>query len=124
MATLVTSGALLQCTMGSAPSALDIPTTRGVSAGGRAVATVTDQLSGTNIRPFGQCRSPANPAVAALPPGASAPCAPAIVSPWTPGSSTVKAGNLPAVHNGCQCICRWGGTVTIVSPGQQTTTVG
>jgi len=123
MPSLVTSGAMLQCTMGSAPSPLGVPP-RGISAGGQTVATVTDQVPGTNIRPFGQCRSPANPAVAALPPGASAPCAPAMVTPWSPGSSSVKAGNLPALHNGCQCICRWGGAVTIISPGQQTTTVG
>jgi hypothetical protein len=129
MPVLVTSGATLLCTMGTAPSPLVVPPTRQTNAGGRPVATIADHQPKTNIQPFGQCRSLANPVVAAATAqrqGAltPAPCIPDTRAPWAPGSPTVMTGNVPALNNTGKCACQWAGIVSIVSPGQQTITVG
>jgi hypothetical protein len=36
----------------------------------------------------------------------------------------VMIGNKPALHASCQCMCQWGGVITITSPGQFTVNVG
>ena len=117
MPNLVVSGATLRCTMGSAPSALVVAPDH-PRAGGQPVATILDNKPVVNIPPFGLCSSPSNPGVLGrrLP-----PCAPAIPAAWTPGSSRVKAGNVSVLHQSCQCACQWGGVISIVAPGQQTT---
>ena len=122
MPNLVVSGAMLRCSKGTSPSALAV--TRGVNAGGHSVATVADSRPMVNIRPFGQCTSTANPASHVPSAGAiiPVPCVP-ITGPWTPGSPSVRAGTSPVLNHTCQCHCQWGGVVTILSPGQQTTTV-
>jgi hypothetical protein len=69
MAKCVCSGAKLKCTMGSRESELAALPVR------RAIARIKGKLMGTimghkpivNIKPFGQCQSLANPAVAAAP---------------------------------------------------------
>jgi hypothetical protein len=40
-----------------------------------------------------------------------------------PGSPTVLIANNPALNNSSQCMCMWGGVITISSPGQMTTDV-
>ena len=120
---LVTSGATLKCTMGSAPSALLVGPTRGINAGSSPVATIADSKPMVNIRPFGLCVSTSNPAVAAAK-GAPTPCIPTVSTQWAPGSPTVRTGNVPVLIDTAKCTCQWGGVVSIVSPGQQTPTVG
>lgn len=122
MPTVVTAGATLRCSMGSATSALQIPAGRTVSDAGKPVAVISDARALVNILPFGQCSSTSNPRYSPklrLPP----PCTPVFPAPWTPGSPSVKAGGLPLLNSGCQCQCQYGGVVTVVTPGQQTTTV-
>lgn len=121
MPTLVVSGAMLRCTMGSSPSTLQVPP-GGPTVGGLPVATIANVQPLANIRPFGVCSSPANPAGGPNKP--PPPCVPAIASPWIPGSPSVKAGNVPVLNQACQCQCKWGGVISILTPGQQTTTVG
>ena len=122
MPSLVTSGATLRCSMGSATSTLIVPPGRGVVAGGNPVATVADRVALVNIQPFGLCASTANPGF--FPRSRrSPPCAPAFPAPWMPGSASVKTGGLPLVNSGCQCQCQYGGMVSVVASGQQTTTV-
>ena len=122
MPTLVVSGAMLRCTMGSAPSPLQVDG-GGPTAGGLPIATIANNKSGQNIQPFGNCDSDANlgasrkrprPGVAPSFPQ----CMPVIVSPWIPGSPGVMAGNVPVVSSTCQCRCQWGGVISILNPGQ------
>lgn len=119
MPNLVTAGATLKCTLGSAASLLQIPAA-GITAGTVPVATTAHNTPMTNIRPFGLCTAQANPAAGPNKP--PPPCVPAGVAPWTPGSPTVRAGNIPVLTHTCQCHCQWGGVISIVAAGQQTTT--
>ena len=124
---LVTAGAVLRCTYGSATRALLVPTSRGVTAGGNAVATITDNKPYQNIPTFGQCASTSNPGAYA---GAGSPnrqgppaCTPSILSPWSSGSTSVNAGGLPVLTTASQCHCQFGGTISVISPGELTVTV-
>ena len=127
MGQLVTSGAVLQCTFGLAPSTLNVLPDKQVMAGAPA-ATITDNKPVVNIPPFGMCNTPSNPAVAAATSAASgvltpAPCVPVIAGPWAPGSATVMIKNIPALNNTSKCMCNWGGVISINTPGQFTVTV-
>ncbi|HEU5219827.1 MAG TPA: DUF4280 domain-containing protein [Gemmatimonadales bacterium] len=128
MGTLVVSGAMLRCTMGSSTSTLAVAP-GGATAGGLPIATVSSNVATTNIRPFGQCASPTNPSAGrqltrlGVTPVLPA-CVPVITSPWMPGSATVRTAGLPVVDHTCQCQCQWGGAISVVSPGQQSTSVG
>ena len=117
----VCAGALLTCSFGLAPSALTVTPEKMVTAGLPA-ATIMDYVPMKNIMPFGLCRSPANPAVAAATAAAlgvptPAPCIPATAAPWAPGSPRVLIKNFPALHAGCKLICSFGGVIQITNPG-------
>ena len=121
----VTSGAVLTCTFGVAPSTLNVIPTPRVSGSKMPVATIMDHKPMVNIMPFGVCTTVSNPQVAAATAAASGvltpqPCIPNTVSPWMPGSPTVKAGMIPVVNNTCKLMCMWGGVINITSPGQFT----
>ena len=104
MAMAVRAGAMLKCSFGVAPSVLAVlPTNRVLN--GAPLATIMDYVPMVNIPPFGVCNCPANPAVVA------------IVAPWAPGSPTVTIGGFPALNQSCQCMCTWGGVITVTSPG-------
>jgi hypothetical protein len=127
MGQLVTSGAVLQCTFGLAPSTLNVLPANMVTAGAPA-ATIQDNKPMVNIPPFGMCNTPSNPAVAAATTAASgvltpAPCVPVIAAPWAPGSPTVMIKNVPALNNSSKCMCNWGGVISINSAGQFTVSV-
>lgn len=125
MSVLVAEGAQIICTMGAAPSALTVipgPPHLAMAPTGLPLAVVSDFVPLTNIPTFGMCMSPANPAVAAATAAASgvftpAPCVPATASPWAPPATTLIAG-VPAVDQTSVCQCTWGGTVSVVEPGQ------
>lgn len=129
MALMVTMGAVLTCSMGVAPSALMVTPEKATLAMSLPAATILDNIPMKNILPFGLCRSPANPAVAAAtaapPPGVlkPQPCVPVIPAPWVPGSPTVLIGNIPALNNTSTLMCAWAGAITITSPGQTTAMV-
>ena len=81
-----------------------------------------------NIMPFAMCITPSNPQVAAATTAALGvltpqPCIPVTAAPWAPGSPTVALGKMPMLSSTSKCMCTWGGVVTIVMPGQMTTTV-
>lgn len=85
-------------------------------------ASTQDFVPLTNVPSFGMCAAMANPAVAAATAAKSgaftpAPCMPALSTPWTPGASGVQISGQPALHQGCQATCAWGGVITILSPG-------
>ena len=127
MGQLVTTGAMLMCSFGVAPSTLNVLPTNKTMAGAPA-ANIMDHKPIVNIPPFGMCMSLANPTEAAATAAALGvltpmPCVPVIAAPWVPGSPTVLIGNMPALNNTSTCICNWGGVISITSPGQVTTDV-
>lgn len=127
MPQLVTSGAMMMCTFGVAPSALNVLPANRTLAGAPA-ANIMDNKPIVNIPPFGMCTSIANPSVASATAAALGvltpmPCVPVTAAPWAPGSPTVMIGKMPALNNTCKCMCNWGGVISITSPGQVTTNV-
>jgi Domain of unknown function (DUF4280) len=85
---------------------------------GTPAATIDDYVALTNIPSFGMCGAIANPAVAAATAAKAgaftpAPCTPAVNTPWTPGATKLNIGGRPALHQGCQAMCAWGGLITI-----------
>jgi Domain of unknown function (DUF4280) len=119
----VTTGAMLQCSFGLAPSTLQVLPVNRVMAGGVPAGTIMDHIPIANIPPFGMCSSIANPTVATATTAALGvltpmPCVPATPSPWLPGAATVLTGGMPALDNTCKLMCLWAGVIQIVSPGQ------
>jgi hypothetical protein len=113
--------------MGAAPSMLTVlptPDHKGVvSPPLSLLATINDHVPLTNIKTFGMCMSPMNPAVQAATTAASgvftpAPCIPAIAAPWAPPAKGVFINGIPAVSQEATCQCAWQGIVSVVSPGQ------
>ena len=124
----VTSGAVLTCSFGAAPSALTVAPINRVTAGGAPAATVMDNKPIVNVAPFAMCNSPSNPAViaataAALGAPTPAPCMPVLPAPWTPGTPTVTIAGLPALDTSCQLLCAWAGMIAVSAPSQFTVTV-
>lgn len=120
----VCGGAMMMCSFGVAPSALNVlPTNKVLS--GPPVATILDNIPMMNIAPFGVCSSIANPTVAAATTAALGvltpmPCIPNTVAPWVPGKPTVIVGSGPALNNSSKLMCMWGGVIQITVPGQFT----
>jgi hypothetical protein len=126
MPQLVTTGAMMMCTFGMAPSTLNVLPTNKTMAGAPA-ATIMDCAPMVNIPPFAMCMSIANPTVAAATAAALGvltpmPCIP-VTTPWTPGSPTCMIGGMPALNNTSMCTCAWGGMIQIGFPGQVTTSI-
>jgi hypothetical protein len=110
------SGGLLKCSFGVAPTALNVLPVNQVLSGTPA-ANIMDNKPFVNIPTFGMCTSPANPAVIACF-GAPAPCVPAVVTPWLPGAVTTLIGNIPAVNDKSKCLCAYGGAISVNFAGQ------
>jgi hypothetical protein len=128
MAEVTVMTAQLLCTLGTTPSALTVLPVNRTTCGGQVAANILDSKPMVNIMPFGMCMSPANPAVAAATAAALGvltpmPCIPATAAPWAPGSPTVMLGGAPILDSASVCQCSYGGTISIVMPGQVQTTV-
>lgn len=127
-APLVAAGATIMCTFGAAPGTLNVTPDGKVTGGGAPAATIMDNVMGKNITPFGVCMSMANPAVASATAAALGvltpqPCTPNVPAPWVPGSPTVMVAGKPALNANCKAICAFGGTISVVAPGQFTVMV-
>jgi hypothetical protein len=125
MAQVVVNGATVACTFAMPPgmATLTVLPARRVNAGSQPAATIMDHAPFVNIASFGMCMSPSNPQVvaataAALGVPTPQPCLPVIPAPWAPGSPTVLIGGVPALTNTSQCMCAWGGLITVTMPGQ------
>jgi hypothetical protein len=123
----VCAGAQIQCSQGTLPSILGVLPIRRTQVSGRPAGTIADNVPLINVAPFGLCTTLANPAVAAATAAALGvlipmPCIPIIPSPWAPGSPTVLIGGTPALNNMSTCQCAYGGLISILIPGQLTTT--
>lgn len=125
MAIQVVNGATLLCTMSCAtPSTLIVTPEKRVTSGYGQAANIMDFVPIKNIPPFALCSAPANPTViaaTAAKAGVATPstCLPVTV-PWSPGSTTVHLGYMPALNNTSTCQCIWGGTISVTNPGQAT----
>lgn len=118
----VCMNAMMQCSMGMAPSSL-IPTMKTVQTNNVLAANIMDNIPIMNIPPFGMCQSPSNPMVAAATAAALGvltpmPCIPATPAPWTPGAPTVLVCGMPALNDSSKLMCIWGGSISITNPGQ------
>ena len=121
----VVNTAQLMCSMGMAPGTLVVLPLNRVMSGNQPAANIMDHVPMMNIMPFGMCRSPANPMVAAATAAALGvltpmPCIPNTPAPWIPGAPTVLLGNMPALDNTCKLMCLWAGTIQVTNPGQVT----
>ena len=125
MANHVCNGAMLQCSMGAAPSSLVVLPANRVMTSSQPAATIMDNKPMVNVTSFGMCMSPANPAVAAASAAALGvltpmPCIPNTTTPWSPGAPTVMVANQPALDDTSTLMCMWAGVISITSPGQMT----
>ncbi|WP_431854408.1 DUF4280 domain-containing protein [Azospirillum sp.] len=123
MGMLVVSGAMIQCSFGVAPATLMVLPTNCVMASSMPAANIMDYVPMLNILPFGMCQSMANPTVAAATAAAMGvltpmPCIPMTAAPWAPGVPQVLIANMPALNDGCKCMCSWGGVISINMAGQ------
>ena len=127
MPLLVVNGATLQCPMAVPPgtTSMIVTSVHRAQAGNQSAANIADFVPMTNIPSFGMCMSLKNPQVAAATSAAQGvltpqPCMPAIVAPWSPGSSTVMLDNLPALNDTSTCQCLWGAAIMVAYAGQAT----
>jgi hypothetical protein len=130
MAYYVCEGAKLKCSMGDSPSDLGVIQTGNlVYIQNKFQATIADHKPIINIRPFGQCRSLANPSVAS----ATAvnwgvlrpmPCVPNTNMVWLDGKMNVFVKGQPALMDNSTLFCTWGGTIEITDPGQSLVQTG
>jgi hypothetical protein len=123
MGHLVVMGAMIRCGFGTAPCFLNILPANRIMIGGMPAANIMDHAPIVNIPPFGMCTTLSNPAVAkatvaALGVVTPMPCVPATTAPWIPGSFNILIGNLPALTDNSQCLCNYGGVISVSLPGQ------
>ncbi len=124
MTSVLTGGAIIKCTEGTAPGSLVVaPSVPAVTAPAEAVATIADAQPGLNIPAFGLCMSVSNPQVIAATASHAGvftpvPCLPVLAGPWMPGSSSVVLGGVPIVTQSCVLMCAWAGEISVVSPGE------
>ncbi|MCL2035975.1 MAG: DUF4280 domain-containing protein [Oscillospiraceae bacterium] len=119
---VVVTGASYVCTMGTSPGTLMVTSQTMTLAENKPIATVQDSVAMSNITPCGMCNSMANPQVAAATAAALGvltpmPCIPSPVGIWLGGAS-VLIGGKPALKPDSTLLCAFGGSISIVSPGQ------
>lgn len=119
----VVQGAKLRCSYGDQESSLEVPIDHRVLINGKPPANIMDHQPMLNIKPFGKCKSLANPVVAAATAANQGklkpmPCVPVTVSPWMNGKRDTLIENFPALINKSTCMCRWCGNIEISEDGQ------
>src|SRR6266481_8967545 len=121
----VCMGAMMQCSMGMAPSSLVVLPKNLVFTQQVPDANIMDHVPLVNIMPFGMCSSLANPTVAAATAAALGvltpmPCIPNTPAPWVPGAPTVLLANFPTLDNMSKLMCTWAGVIQFITPGEFT----
>lgn len=123
----VVTGAACLCSMGTAPGQITATNQMTIRMGGRPVASIADAAPMSNVGSCGMCTSLANPAVAAATAAAMGvltpqPCVPAPAGVWIcPGK--VRVGGKPVLTTDGKLTCSYGGTISILNPGQATTKI-
>jgi len=92
---------------------------------GNPIAAMLDHKSMMNVKPFGQCRSLANPVVAAATAAnygrlQPMPCIPNTVFPWIGAKMNVRIKGVPALLDTSKLMCMWAGMIEVTNPGQKT----
>lgn len=116
---LVASGAELLCNQGTTPAALTVPRPRRSSARTDLLAVVDDHVPLVHLAPFGACRCPANPAVAAATAAAMgiltpAPCMPVVPLPWSLGAARLTFDGVLALTADSTVKCAYSGTISVL----------
>lgn len=116
------------CPFGVAPATIISTNNQMVLVGGKPACVMTDMAPMSNITGFGMCTTLSNPVVASATAAALGvltpqPCVPAIAGPWV-CSPKVLVGGKPVLTLDSKCMCAYGGTITIVNPGQTTVLAG
>ena len=120
----VCKGAKLKCSMGDQQSDLGvIHPVKPVYLHGENMANIMDYKPMMNIMPFGQCKSMANPTVAAATAANQGklqpmPCIPNTTSPWMSGKTNVLVKGQPTLMNNDKLMCMWAGSIEITNEGQ------
>jgi len=109
----VNKGAKLKCPWGSEQSELEVVHIGNpVLLCGKLMANIADNKPAVNIKPFGQCSSMANPAVAAATAAnygrlQKMPCVPITPFPWLNGKMNLIINGSPALLSTSKCACSW-----------------
>jgi len=125
MSYYVCKGAKLKCSMGDQQSDLGvIHPAMPVYLHGENMANIMDHKPMMNIKPFGKCRSLANPTVAAATSANQGrltpmPCIPNTTTPWMNGKMDTFIKGQPALLNNCKLMCMWAGTIELTNEGQK-----
>lgn len=120
----VVAGAACVCTMGTSPGQINPTNQTAIRVGGKPVASIADAAPLSNVTACGMCTSLMNPAVAAATAAAMGaltpqPCVPAPMGGWAcPGA--VRVGGKPILTTDGKLTCAYGGTISIMNPGQMT----
>lgn len=114
MANPVVEGAICACSFGKLPLPLAANSQKTVHMCTLTAATVLDAAFAS----FGMCSCPNNPAVmaataAAMGTPTPAPCVPAIVPPWKPGSTGVNVCGQPLLNDSSKLTCAYGGVIQV-----------
>lgn len=111
MSEYATNGAMLVCTCGMMPIPLQVTSNTLSSVQGQAIATVSDKIPMSNIKPFGTCKM--KPTISGY-----APCVP-VPTAWTGFLSSVQmpGGNPLLKTSTIQCGC--GGMISFQDSGQK-----
>lgn len=124
MGTVVVSGACCKCSFGTLPCTLRAASQMTCMADGKPVATIQDGQPGINLKGFGMCKSPTNPAVVAATAAALGvltpqPCSMVPAGPWAASNSKALTGGIPCLTSDAVLTCDLGtGSIRVVMPGQ------
>lgn len=111
MSEYATNGAMLVCTCGTAPIPLQVTSNTLSSVQGQCIATVSDKVPMTNIKPFGPCKM--KPTISGY-----APCVPAPTA-WTGFVASVQMPGGNPLLNTSTIPCGCGGMIQFQDSGQK-----
>jgi len=119
----ICQGATLFCSEGDKKSQLGILPMRNVYIENKPMANIMDYKPIVNIRPFGKCRSLANPSVKAATAAhhgllTPMPCIPNTLTPWINGKNDVDIMSQNGVLETSCLECAWKGVIKVVHHGQ------
>lgn len=115
-------GATLKCNQGDATSTYTVLPTRVFYVNDKPIAVVSDIKPMVNIKPFGQCKSMANPTVAAATAAnrgqlKKMPCIPNTIGMWSEGCSHFLSDEKTACDKS-KCNCAYAGQISVSDVGQ------
>lgn len=116
-------GATLKCNQGDITSIYTVLPTKKIFLNGNPLAIISDIKPMINIKPFGQCKSMANPTVAAATSANQGrlqkmPCIPNTVGTWTEGISHFLSDEMTPCDKS-KCMCAYAGEISVVNVGQK-----